>query len=98
MAVKKKYHYYVLVFTNEGPVFVTKVNNANKTAEWDRLEKPLEMDKYWAQDLVLGLNLNFHTAFLVQHMVELSRQPIRYEDGHFVWEFNADFEFSDKED
>lgn len=32
MAAKKK-HYYVLVITEAGPKFVTKVNNSDHTAE-----------------------------------------------------------------
>ena len=79
MASKKKNHYYVLVISNNGPVFVTKVNNANKTAEWNCMEKPMEFNKYWAEDLVLGLNLNFHKAFLVSHPIEIDCQPYNYE-------------------
>jgi hypothetical protein len=39
---KKQNYYYVLVMTNNGPVFVTSVNNLDKTAYWDKNEKPLD--------------------------------------------------------
>ena len=95
MATKKKNHYYVLVMTNEGPKFVTKVNYGDKTAEWNYKEKPLELDKLWAEDLVLGLNLNMHLAFLVCQKWEIESQPYRYEIGKLKWE---EREEEDKED
>lgn len=82
---KKKKHYYVLVMTDAGPKFVTKVNNADKTAEWNYNEKPLELDKFWAEDLVLGLNLNMHLAFLVCQNWEIESQPYRYDDYKIEW-------------
>lgn len=36
-----KYHYYVMVFTSTGPVFVTDIGE-HKTAYWKRTEKPKE--------------------------------------------------------
>lgn len=77
---KKTNWYYVLVMSDEGPVFVTKVNYSNKTAEWNKLERPKAFDKYWAEDLALGLNCNFHTAFTVCSKFELEHQPYRYSD------------------
>ena len=86
MAAKKKTnHYYVLVISDEGPVFVTKVNNLDKTAEWDWKEKPLEFDKFWAEDLVLGLNLNMHQAYLICQKWEITSQPYRYEGWKISW-------------
>lgn len=85
MAKSKKNHYYVLVITNEGPKFVTKVNYGDKTAEWNYNEKPLEMDKLWAEDLVLGLNLNFHMSYLVCQKWEIDSQPYRYDRYKFDW-------------
>lgn len=87
---KKKKHYYVLVITNAGPKFVTKVNYGDKTAEWDYKEKPLEMDKFWAEDLVLGLNLNFHQAYTVVMDWELDAQPYRYENYKIEWKKRED--------
>lgn len=83
---KKKKHYYVLVITESGPKFVTKVNYGDKTAEWNYDETPLELDKFWAEDLVLGLNLNMHTAFLVCQNWELDSQPYRYNEWKIKWE------------
>lgn len=87
MAAKKKTnHYYVLVISAEGPVFVTKVNNSDKTAEWDWKEKPLEFDKFWAEDLVIGLNFNMTRAYLVCQKWEMEHQPYRYEDWKIRWQ------------
>lgn len=85
MATKKKNHYYVLVMTAAGPKFVTKVNYGDKTAEWNYEEKPLELDKFWAEDLVLGLNLNWNTAYLICQKWEIEHQPYRYEDYKIQW-------------
>lgn len=85
MASKKKNHYYVLVMTNDGPKFVTKVNYGDKTAEWNYKEKPLELEKVWAEDLVLGLNLNYHLAYVVCQKWEIERHPYRYEDYKLDW-------------
>lgn len=81
---KTKNHYYVLVFTNGGPVYVTDVDYSNKTARWDKLEKPLEFTKSSAEDLCFGLCCNFTYAVVVQHRVEIEAQPYRYADYEFV--------------
>lgn len=85
MATKKKIHYYVLVMTNDGPKFVTKVNYKDKTAEWNYKEKPLEFDKFWAEDLALGLNLNLHLAYVIAQKWEIDSHPYRYEDYKLQW-------------
>lgn len=82
---KKQNYYYVQVFTDHGPVFVTSVNNATKTAHWDKTEAPLELGKYMAEDLTLGLNLNFHFAVTVVSKIELETQPYLYSKGQFEW-------------
>lgn len=85
---KKQNYWYVLVMTNHGPVFVTKINYSNKTAEWNKDEKPLEMDASRAKDLTLGLNLNLNSAFAVCQPFKIDAQPFRYELGEFEWKFN----------
>ena len=75
----KKYHYYVLVFTNNGPVYVTKVDYSTKSAYWRKDEKPLEMSKECARDLCLGLCCNFNNAIVVEMFYELDTQPYRYD-------------------
>ena len=84
----RKMHYYVLVITNEGPKFVTKINYGDKTAEWNYKEKPLEMSKVNAEDLVLGLNMNLFLAYTVTMKCEITSHPYRYDIGHF--EFKLD--------
>ena len=54
---KSKYHYYVLVFSSDGPVYVTSIDNANKYAHWDKSKAPLEFSASYAEDLVMGLNM-----------------------------------------
>ena len=87
---KKQNYYYVLVMTNNGAVFVTSIDYKNKMARWDKTEKPLEMGKYRAEDLTLGLNLNFNLAFTVCSKFELDEQPYRYDVGEFMWQSKED--------
>ena len=91
MANKKNF-WYVLVLENDGPAFVTKVEYSNKTAYWNKLEKPLEMSMESAKDLTLGLNLNFHVAFTVCMPFALEEQPCSYNLGHFEWVYNKEEE------
>lgn len=84
MAQKKNY-WYVLVMTEGGPVFVTSVDYSPKVAHWDKTEKPMEMGKYRAEDLALGLNLNGHLAFPVCTGVETDFQPYNYKNYHIEW-------------
>ena len=84
MAKKKSTFYYVLVITGAGPVFVTSVDYSDKTAHWDKDKAPLELDKYRAEDLTLGLNLNGHLAYPVCSKWEIDGQPYRYNVGELV--------------
>lgn len=97
MAGKKKYHWYVLVMSNDGPKFVTKINWADKTAEWDYKEAPLELDKSTAQDLAWALTLNWHIAFAVCTQFEVSGHPYIYDryDLQFVEKEAEDESISD---
>ena len=81
---KKKNYYYVLVFTNNGPVYVTSINYSNKYANWNKLEKPLEMTKTSAEDLCFGLMCNFYSAVVVSSPVELEYQPYLYDEFELV--------------
>ena len=85
MANKKNY-WYVLVLTDYGAIFVTKINYGNRTAEWNKLEKPLEMSMQRAKDITWGLMANFNTAFAVCSPIEITCQAYYYNKGHFVWE------------
>ena len=87
---KKKSFWYVLVMTESGPTFVTKINHSDKTAEWNKDEKPLEMGEYMAKDLAMGLCANMHMSYAVCHFYELENQPYRYEMGKFKWENKKD--------
>ena len=48
------------------------------------------MDKFRAEDLVLGLNLNFHLAFMVCSKFELDQQPYYYDKYHIEWKKNEE--------
>ena len=67
-------------------MYVTKVNNANKTAWWNKEEKPLSMTKSIAEDLAFGLALNFTHCVIAYMPFELEFQPYRYDafDCKFV--------------
>ena len=82
---KKKTHYYVLVITDYGPKFVTQVDFGDKTAEWNYKEKPLELSKAWAEDLVRGLTWNGNAAFVVAQPWEVDYHPYRYADYKLSW-------------
>ena len=69
-----KYLYYVVVATEDGAKFVTKVDNATKTAYWDSNEKPMSFNKTYADDLALCLSINFYPAFTLKSYHELKSQ------------------------
>ena len=77
-----KYLYYVVVATEDGAKFVTKVDNATKTAYWDSKEKPMSFNKSYADDLSLCLTLNFHLAFTLKSYHELESQIFIKEQPH----------------
>lgn len=75
---KKKNYYYVLVFTNAGAVYVTGRNNSENVAYWNKEEKPLEMSRNVAEDLVFGLQCNCTNAVMVCNPRPIEAQPYRY--------------------
>ena len=77
-----KYLYYVVVATADGAKFVTKVDNATKTAYWYSKEKPMSFNKSYADDLSLCLTLNFHLAFTLKSYYELKSQIFIKEQPH----------------
>lgn len=83
MANQKNY-YYVLVFTDEGPVYVTSVNNATNYARWDREEEPKAISKSYAEDVVFGLRCNGYRAVLVTTKYE-EVQPYNYKDWNLTF-------------
>ena len=82
---KKQNYYYVMVMTNDGPVFVTSVDHASKTARWVATDTPLELGKYMSEDLALGLGCNGYSAFAICSKWEVENQPYLYSRGHFEW-------------
>ena len=87
----KKSYYYVLVFTDEGPVYVTQLDG--NLAYWHKDEKPKDLSKSLANDVATGLCLNDHTAVVVSSTVEIEHQPYLYEMGRFKWVNNVTEDF-----
>lgn len=85
MAKNKKNYYYVLVFSDFGPVYVTSLGDG-KMAFWNRLEKPMELGKYMAESVCMGLNLNFNSCVMVKMPYELDYQPYIYNKYKINWE------------
>ena len=79
MAARKNNYYYILVMTNNGPVFVTDIK-PHHYAEYDRNKKPKLFEKSRAEDITMGLNLNFNLAFMVTSKWEIDTQPYNYKD------------------
>ena len=92
---KKKNFWYVLVLTETGPTFVTKINYSNKTAEWNKDESPIEFNERAAKDLALGLCANLNMAYAVCSAFKLDSQPYHYEMGKFIWKTRC---FGEEED
>lgn len=83
---KKSNYWYVLVMTDNGPVFVTNLNYSDRTAEFVGTDTPKEFaDKDYADDMSMGLTLNGHLAFTVHSKFALDSQPYLYSRGKFVW-------------
>ena len=78
MANQKNY-YYVLVFTDNGPVYVTSVDNATYSARWEKDKDPKALPKSYAEDVAYGLSLNCFNAVLVASKWE-QYQPYNYKD------------------
>lgn len=86
MASRKNF-YYVLVMTDEGPVFVTSIPKRN-WANYDKNETPKEFgSKSYATEVANGLTLNFNLAYMVCSSYPIENQPYHYEDGGFKWKF-----------
>lgn len=85
MATKKKYHYYVLVFTETGPVYVTSIESGEKWAHWDKDENPKEFSDIYATELALGLSANMHSAVAVKSSYEITHQPYNYDMYDISW-------------
>ena len=81
---KSKYHYYVLVITNEGPKYVTEILE-NNWCKWNEEDAPYEMSASFAEDVYIGLCANLNYALLIKSRVKISHHPYRYE------EFNLKF-------
>lgn len=82
----KKYH-YVLVFTDNGAVYVTGIE-PDKVAHWTRTEAPKAFCESDADYISVGLLWHGITAVHVVLPYELENQPYNYEHGQFVWKWN----------
>ena len=85
MAKKVQKYYYVMVMTDKGPKFVTKINYSNKTAEWNVNEKPIALEYVRAKDMTIGLIWNGFCAFTVVQEYECDTHPYRYDKWEIEW-------------
>lgn len=85
MANKKNY-YYVLVFSDEGAIYVTRTISETNYAVWDKDEKPLAFSRQYARDICTGLLWSGFTAVVAETPYELDGHPYDYEhwDCKFV--------------
>ncbi len=84
---QEKLHYYLLVFTDEGPVFLTKLL-AGDRAEFNKLERPLELSKGDAEAIQYGFAWHSIASAVVVQRSEISYQPFDYKRGHWEWKWN----------
>lgn len=82
---RKKNYYYVLVFTESGPKYVTKINGFTKDAHWSIDDKPLAMSKDNAEYLALGLTWNGHHSVMVHSTYEIESHPYNYSGYKIEW-------------
>ena len=85
MATTKKNHYYVLVFTDNGPVYVTSVDYCDRSAKWEKDKDPMEFSKSGAESLVFGLRCNWFNAVVVYLPYEIDHQPYNYKDWNLTF-------------
>lgn len=88
MANQKKNHWYVIVMTNYGAVFVTEIDNSKKEAYWEKDKAPKEMTKENAEYLATALTMNGHLAYAVCRTWQIENQPYLYSEGEFKWVSN----------
>ena len=69
-----KYFYYVIVLSEGQAKFVTKIDDATKTAHWEGKGQPLAFSKTYAENLATCLTLNFYPAFTLKSVHELKSQ------------------------
>lgn len=86
---KKQNYWYVLVMTDNGPVFVTGVSE-HKVAHWEKDKAPKEFSSEYAKDMAFGLMVNSYLAYPVCTRFELNTQPYRYDIGEFEWKMKEE--------
>ena len=87
---KKKYYYYVLVFTPVGPRYVTALDYYNKDAFWNVDDKPMVMTKDNAEFLAVALTWNGNHSVMVTSTYEIEGHPYNYSEYEIKWEKKED--------
>ena len=81
MAKKQTKKYYILVFTQDGPKYLTSLDYHTKTAHWDTDEKPYEFSSYEsALDIHIGLLWNGHMSVISVAEYDIEHHPYNYKD------------------
>ena len=73
MGKQKKYN-YILVQSGGVAKFVTSIEPENKVCRWEKDKKPLALSKEYAEQITLGLNLNFTPAFVITSFFKIEEQ------------------------
>lgn len=89
--MNKKKYCYILVFTHEGPKYVTSCDYFSKCCKWDG-SSPLCFRHDDAVAIIYGLSLNGFQAVCVTSPHEIECQPYRYAEGRLVWQQNNSME------
>lgn len=88
MTKRKKNYYYVLVFTHQGPKYVTRIDHQKNMCFWDGF-KPLEFGNLESARInAMDLSVNGNHAVPVSIGWSIDNQPFCYDAGQFEWKWN----------
>ena len=82
---QQKEYNYVMVFTDNGPKFVTECHYVGRICKWDG-KIPMEFYHDDASYLAMALTVNGNYAIAVCSRFQIETQPYNYEKGQFVWQ------------
>lgn len=81
---KSKVFYYIMVFLESGPRYVTDIDYLSRSCHWEIGEKPVSFDSFdRAKDIMIGLCWNGHRSVVVALPFEEESNPYNYTEYHF---------------
>ena len=84
---KSEEYYYILVFTDKGPKFVTESDICMLECRWDGVT-PKQFEREDAAYMALILTRNGNYAVAIYSLYEIDTQPFDYEKGYFEWKMH----------